>query len=692
MKNKDNHNNSLSLFDAEEEKGSRKVSSVFAKYIREDKLYANELFVGYNDLKAITSSHSITFMCQIAEKMSKSEIVFCCPDSLGNQQLDIIKIQGFQADIIRIISKQGNVKRIISNVSNSLIKLYVSRDVIPHDNVFLLQSPNGDKRVIIGSDRMEAPAFMGCQRNGLIIFDNDEQAYNFYLKEYNEYKGSCCDYINSALLEEVSEDPSTFAKDPAKIPINKATEKGPVNLEQDRVSDSDNSSEIGRSEENIRKSVGDAKSKKINSKAKTIENGREKITLTNKLVNEVSDSTREAYLRREKEIRRSSLEVDFENMHLIIGGETANLNPDSSDITNDGNCLIRYFEGFDTFSGDVDYTRKGFYKFAVWTFASPFISHLRYLCFESGLDPNFKYPVYGLIYGQSNCGKSKFLQFLNRMMCGVDVTPDDNVKFTRTEIIKLKQSSTGLPIIIDDIKENSFRNNIEFVKEERWGYKEGIDKYSCVSMTANTLPPIDKAIKKRVIICKATASVSLQDASMEVEFDKLLHQPGSAFYREYFRRMIPVVEELESHINLKDLDYNESLLANSSRVIKDILDEYCKNVPKYFCKLSNNEDFFGTSVLFYESIKNLKIALRTEPQHFCIDTSSDLLIYLFPPGSNKYSNNLVKIFKELPTEWLADEIGNCLTVQYSAVVNGGVDCSGIKKRSDGWFKKMINSM
>lgn len=683
--------NEPSLFDRDEEKGGRKISSVFAQFLKNERLYANELFEGYKDMKAVTSSHSITFMCQLSEKYSESEIIFGHPESLGNQQLDIIKIQGFQADIIKILSKQGNVKRIISNISSGSTKLFVSRDIIPHENVFLLQAPNGDKRVIIGSDRMEAPAFIGIQRGGLIIFDG-EQAYSYYLKEYLEYRDSCCDLIDSTLLKEIKEDPSAFTKDLTKIPINKATEKGPVNLEQDRISDSDESSEIGKSEEIIRKAVGESKSKKINSKAKSIENGREKIVLTNNLVKDVAEPTREGYLRREKEIRRSSLEVDFENMHLIIGGETANLNPDPSDITNDGNCLIRYFEGFESFSGDVDYTRQGFYKFAVWTFASPFISHLRYLCFENGLDPNFKYPVYGLIYGQSNCGKSKFLQFLNRMMCGVDVTPDDNVKFTRTEIIKLKQSSTGLPIIIDDIKENSFRNNIEFVKEERWGYKEGIDKYSCVSMTANTLPPIDKAIKKRVIICKATASVSLQDASMEVEFDKLLHQPGSAFYREYFRRMIPVVEELESHINLKDLDYNESLLANSSRVIKDILDEYCKNVPKYFCKLSNNEDFFGTSVLFYESIKNLKIALRTEPQHFCIDTSSDLLIYLFPPGSNKYSNNLVKIFKELPTEWLADEIGNCLTVQYSAVVNGGVDCSGIKKRSDGWFKKMINNI
>lgn len=691
MKNKDNYIGSPSLFDREEEKGGRKISSVFAQYIKEEKLYASELFEGYVDLKAITSSHSITFMCQMSEKFSKSEIVFGYPESLGNQQLDIIKIQGFQADIIKIISKQGNVKRIIFNISNGSTKLYVSRDTMPHENVFLLQAPNGDKRVIIGSDRMEASAFMGIQRSGLIVFDG-EQAYNFYLKGYLEYRDSCCDAIDSTLLGEIKEDPSTFTKDPAKIPINKAAEKGPVNLEQDRASDSDDSSEIGKSEENIRKAIGEGKSRKINSKVKTVESGREKITLTNKLVNEVSEPTREAYLRREKEAREASLEVDFENMHLIIGGETANLNPDPSDITNDGNCFIRYFEGFDSFSGDVEYTRQGFYKFAVWTFASPFISHLRYLCFENGLDPNFKYPVYGLIYGQSNCGKSKFLQFLNRMMCGADASPDDNVKFTRTEVIKLKQNSTGLPIIIDDIKENSFRNNIEFVKEERWGYKEGRDKYSCVAMTANALPPVDKAIKKRVIICKATASVSLQDASREVEFDKLLHQPGFSFYREYFRRMIPVVLELKSHINAKDLDYNESLLANSSRVIKEILHEYCKNVPGYFRELSNYEDYFGTSVLFYESIKNLQIALKTEPQHFSIDTSADLLIYLFPPGSNKYSNNLVKIFKELPTEWLADEIGNCLTVQYSAVVKSGVNCTGIKKRSDGWFKKMINNI
>lgn len=74
-------------------------------------------------MKAVTSSHSITFMCQLSEKYSESEIIFGHPESLGNQQLDIIKIQGFQADIIKILSKQGNAKRIISNISSGSTKL-----------------------------------------------------------------------------------------------------------------------------------------------------------------------------------------------------------------------------------------------------------------------------------------------------------------------------------------------------------------------------------------------------------------------------------------------------------------------------------------------------------------------------------------------------------------------------------------
>lgn len=49
-------------------------------------------------------------------------------------------------------------------------------------------------------------------------------------------------------------------------------------------------------------------------------------------------------------------------------------------------------------------------------------------------------------------------------------------------------------------------------------------------------------------------------------------------------------------------------------------------------------------------------------------------------------------YVKLPTEWLADEIGNCLKVQYSAVIRGGINCSGIRKVSDGWFKKMVNKL
>lgn len=680
-----------SLFDMEDTSGNRKFSVIFAKYLKEDKLYASELFEGFCDIKAITSSHSISFMCKLSEKIRKVELVFGYPEMLGNQQFDIFKIQGLQADIIRILSREGNINDVITDISKGNNRIFVSRDISPHENVYLLSASNGDKRVIIGSDRMSAPMFTGFQRDGFVVFD-DESAYDYYLKQYVKFRDNCCDIVSPELLKEVKDDSNAMLKDPKKIPINKAAANGTVNIEQDRDPESDKVSGVGKSEKDIRDNIDVRKSKRISSTTRTTENGREKITLTKDVVDEISETTRDAYLRREKELSMASLEVDFENMSLFLGGESANLNPSSIDIKNDGECLIKYFKGFESFSGDVDYTRREFYKFAVWAFASPFIPYLRYLCFENGLDPNFKYPVYGLIYGQSNCGKSKFLQFINRMMCGMDSVPDDNVKFTRTEIIKLKEKSTGLPIIIDDIKENSFRNNIEFVKEERWGFKEKRYRYSCVSMTANQLPPVDKAIKKRVVICKATASVSLQDASRDVEFDKLIHQPGSAFYCEYFRRMISVVRDLEKHIYQADLDYKESLLSNSSRIIKDILHEYCEDVPGYFCELSNYEDYFGTSVLFYESIKSLKIALKTEPQQFVIDTDEDLLIYSFPPGSNKYSNNLVKVFKELPTEWLADEIGNCLKVQYSAVIRGGVNCSGIRKVSNGWFKKMVSKL
>lgn len=39
----------------------------------------------------------------------------------------------------------------------------------------------------------------------------------------------------------------------------------------------------------------------------------------------------------------------------------------------------------------------------------------------------------------------------------------------------------GVPVFI-----LAFR---KYVKEERWGFKDKHDRYSCVSMTANQLPP-----------------------------------------------------------------------------------------------------------------------------------------------------------------------------------------------------------
>ena len=66
--------------------------------------------------------------------------------------------------------------------------------------------------------------------------------------------------------------------------------------------------------------------------------------------------------------------------------------------------------------------------------------------------------MYGVIYGDSNGGKTTFIKFLVKLMCGETVKMNTTEDFTATRIDGLKRVCEGLPLNIDDLAKTQFQN------------------------------------------------------------------------------------------------------------------------------------------------------------------------------------------------------------------------------------------
>ena len=118
---------------------------------------------------------------------------------------------------------------------------------------------------------------------------------------------------------------------------------------------------------------------------------------------------------------------------------------------------------------------------------------------------------------------------------------------------------------------------------------------------------------------------------------------GTAFYREYLRRMLGIVSDLLE--NLKD-DHAESapdILAASSQVLLDIFSECAEQeLPSYIRPLTL-EDYFSEKVTGSYAIKTIRSAWQTSRSSFEISEHANELRY--NAGATYEAD---RILKELP--------------------------------------------
>ena len=193
----------LSLFENAPNPGkasaSEKLDVVKLEYVQAEALTWQDLFNGYNTLKAITFSSGIAFLYRLLDLFEDAEVVFGCEGVISPS---VQELMAHQNNLLEKLREKASSCReaIVSRLENGSVRFYVSREKVSHEKLYLLSSNDGRKRVILGSANLSYNAFGGVQRENICYIDGDA-AYDWHLGVYQALLEDSSDRITHTAYE-----------------------------------------------------------------------------------------------------------------------------------------------------------------------------------------------------------------------------------------------------------------------------------------------------------------------------------------------------------------------------------------------------------------------------------------------------------------------------------------------------------
>lgn len=597
------------------------------EFVEADTLRWQELFSGFDTLRAITYSSAIGFVYQLADMFEDVEVIFGCEDVLSYSLQEIMAYQCKLVDRMRETASKMKVD-LMSRVEDNTLHFFVAREKLSHEKIYLLSASDGRKRVVMGSANMSYAAFGGRQRENICYIDGSS-AYDWYLNSYNEFRDECTDQIFKETLA-IADDGEHIEE----IPIARTVRaKKALMLET-----------VEASKEDVRFAL-DVKGLAVRfapSVPKPDKKGKillspEKIKIIRRQI--VADKTKEKELRSEY----PQLEVFVDEGTVKLNGDNMDLAPSSKEITQDVSLFLRYMGGYEKFHGDVAGMQRRYFEFANWFFCSPFMGCMRDMAVHYNQN-TLPYPVFGLVYGQSKAGKTSFLETLLKMMIG-QKTKISAPDFTRSSIEGLKRTVKGAPIIVDDLTNTRFNQHaIETIKNDDFGIADHLVYYPAVVISANEdVKAVAPEVIRRTVVCRVQAGLTNTEVMRSNVVRTVQREIGTAFYREYLRRMLEVVPDLLEEIKCDENESAPDILAVSSAIIISIIKEHTEEDLPAFVRELTLDDYFSERVTGSYAMKVICDAWKTSQTSFEISERTNELRY--NAGATWEAD---RILKELP--------------------------------------------
>ena len=148
---------------------------------------------------------------------------------------------------------------------------------------------------------------------------------------------------------------------------------------------------------------------------------------------------------------------------------------------------------------------------------------------------------------------------------------------------------------------------------------------------------------RRTVICRVQAGLTNTEVMRSSVVRTVQREIGTAFYREYLRRMLEKVSGLLEEMKDDESENAPDILAESSQILRDMFTEYGEGELPDYIRTLTLEDYFSEKVTGRYAMETIRNAWQTSRSAFEISERANELRY--NAGATYEAD---RILKELP--------------------------------------------
>ena len=542
---------------------------VRAKFLEEQK-FEWDLFEGYDTLRVLTYSASVNTLVRMLDQFSFDtfECVFGCEATLR----DIKTILAYQQIVIgdtRAAIMSLNDERhlqILQRVHAGQARFRVLRKSIAHAKLYLLAGPGDRNRVIIGSANLSERAFSGKQPETLVVFDDDEEAWDHYNRMFDTIRNEASDEIplpkekiTTAEIEVLDTPVMSDISGTLVIEAGLPEEShfiAPVQIERiERVA-----------------AVFDPR---ISAAVPPLRNGRQVITPEVK-----KEITRVRLVKSVEDAESRYFSFDRVNRTANLSGGKFELEWNEELVVSDAKLMLNYFGNYEgNFEGNVSALQRDYFTLMCWLYFSPFICDVRSLALLQD-DDVIRCPSFAIVFGKSGCGKTSLIDTLTTSMFGFTPLVDKG-SFTRAQLRGLQHAYRRLPVVFDDISKRAFSNyGVDMIKNE--SHPE-VSEYPgfVLSMNSNEQQSFPDEVVRRSLLIYTTTAFPPYNEALRQRLHSQVTEIRRGLTGHLYRRYLS-----ETSDKLDTERFPDDWLRLSSEVLSGILSQSVKDIPEWCSPVS----------------------------------------------------------------------------------------------------------
>ena len=502
--------------------------------------FDGSLFEGFDAMHALTYTSSIPMIVRLLRDhdFQAFECVFGHGGVLSREAAGIL---AFQAVLDEMLSKgfigldnlTAERREVIYNrVARGTVRFHVVKDAIAHAKIYLLER-EGLRRVIVGSANLSETAFSGRQSETLIAFDNDATAWGHYWAQYEAVRDMSTSHV-PLRKEPVVAAPGLFNLE--ETPSLREAETNPEGITLYVPQESPLEAEYTVPQVAVRVEAVKPVFKRALADIRPDRKGN--FRLASRVIKQI---TRLSRSRQAEDAPPTYLALD--NGSFTLSGQGMSLDTEPEEVAGDVERWVEFFLNYENgFVGDVPRLQRDYFTFMCWFYFSPFMCDLRNAALRRNAF-SFDQPMFAVLYGSSNCGKTSLVETLMTSMftCPRIVEARD---FTRSNLRGLQKVYRRFPVVFDDVTRDRFRQHADEIVKDEW---IPYDEYPCfaLSMNADARSFRPEIVKRSLMLYTRTALPGdATDIRRKLQRSVTTIRDGmtTALYRAFLKRALSQVE------------------------------------------------------------------------------------------------------------------------------------------------------